>query len=260
MPLVRCPQHGRIYDSDKDRGCPVCLAMGPADHRAKARESKEEKPPATVSWLLVLIVLVLVVAGAIGLWKWHVKKQEEQAAAELRARQELIAPSQPDTSHFARATDLTPIRRARALAATLADILGDNRATLLRFSTGKIDTADTNRTARRRSLEYAAFAKRWHGRLDAATAGGHDFRYAQGVQYSLQMEQVTNHLDAALAVERDMVRPDTVKPVADRREDMVAATGYLNSARTVLSNLPATAAPRPAPTRRVRTHRTVVHH
>jgi hypothetical protein len=254
VPLVRCPQHGRIYDSDKERGCPLCLAMGPADHRAQSREQQGTKPPASVSWMLAIFVLAMVVAGVVFAWKWHEKKVAEEAAAALRARQELIAPTQPDTSHFAPANDLTPIRRARALAATLADIMGDNRAALLRFGTGPIDTADTNRTARRRSLEYATFARRWHARLDDATRSGHDFRYAPGVQYSLQMEQVTNQLSAALAVERDMVPFDHVKALSDRREDLVAASGYLNGARTVLTNLPSTPAPRPAP-RRTTTHR-----
>ena len=138
--------------------------------------------------------------------------------------------------------------------------MGDNRAALLRFSAGPIDTADTNRTARRHSLVYAAFARRWHARLDDATKNGHDFRYEPGVQYSLQMEQVTNQLDAALAVERDVVPFDRVKPLGDRREDLVAAAGYLNGARTVLTNLPSTPAPRPAPTRRTTTtHSTTTH-
>ena len=254
MPLVRCPQHGRIYDSDKDRGCPLCLAQGPADRRAQARDSKEERKAGGVPWIAILAVPVLVGAGIYYGWTYYQQKQEEKAAAELRARQELIAPTQPDTTRFARANDLTPIRRARVLTATLADIMGDNRATLLRFGPGPIDTADTNRTARRRALDWSAFARRWHGRIDDATRNGHDFRYEPGVQYSLQMEQVNNQLAAALAVLRDAVPFDHVKPIGDRRQDLVAVTGYLNGARTVLSNLPAT--PAPAPRRTTSTRRT----
>jgi hypothetical protein len=150
----------------------------------------------------------------------------------------MLQPAIPDTTRFARADDLTPIRRARALASALDGLVRGNRSTLLRFAAGPVDTSVTDRVARRAALAYVQFAARWHARLDNATKDGHDFRYEPGVQFSLQMERATNALDAALAVARDAVPRDNVKAAADRRSDLTAITGYLRSARTELSNLP----------------------
>jgi hypothetical protein len=94
------------------------------------------------------------------------------------------------------------------------------------------------RAGKRHLQQYNAFYKHWMDRLDAITRNGTDFRYAPGVQYSLQMDNVTNQLQAAASVMRDMVRPYAVKPHTERQADIRAATGYLHAAGTVLTNLP----------------------
>jgi hypothetical protein len=234
--LIRCPHHGRIYDSAKEEGCPVCLGLPPGWEK-RAPPPAEQKP--TTNPLLYILLGVLLIAGAgYGGWTWYQKKEAERAAAEERARREMIQPPQPDTMRFARADDLTPIRRARALAATIGGLVGAHRAALLGFPEGPVDTAVADRAAKRQAKAYVQLATRWHTRLDDATKDGHDFRYEPGVQFSLQMERASNALDAALAVARDVVPRDRVKPRADRERDLTAITGYLSSARTELSNLP----------------------
>lgn len=237
MALVRCPHHGRIYDNAKEEGCPVCLSLPPGWEK-KAAAAKKEEPPQSRLSLYLLLGLVVVGGGGYGGWTWYQKKAAERRAAEERARREMIQPTLPDTMKFARADDLTPIRRARGLAGAIGAIVNANRAALLRFPEGPVDTAAADRVVQRRSREYVALATRWHARLDDATKDGHDFRYAPGVQFSLQMEQANNSLGAALAVARDVVPRDRVRPLAERRRDLTAIAGYLAGARTTLSNLP----------------------
>ena len=238
MALVRCPKHGRVYDDAQDAKCPLCqqeVSMPRAPGRAR-----QEPAPAQASGrmmlLAVLLVIALIAGGAYYYFSTHTAADRAQVVRDsLRAA---AAAPVVDTTHFARADDLTPIRRARALRATLLDILSDNRATVLGLTAGPIDTAATDRATRRSVQRYQAFYQRYTGRLDAATRNGSDFRYAPGVQYSLQMENVTNQLRAALSVMRDMIRPLEVKPRTERQEDLRAAAGYLNAAGTVLTNLP----------------------
>ncbi len=239
MALVRCPHHGRIYDSDKEEGCPVCLSLPPGWEKKAAAQQAQAKEKAPTNPLLYLLLAVALLAGAgYGGWTWYQAKQAERLAEEQRALREMLQPTIPDTTRFARADDLTPIRRARSLAAALEGLVSGNRTALLRYAEGPVDTTVTDRAAKRAALAYVQLATRWHARLDAATRDGHDFRYEPGVQFSLQMERATNALDAALAVARDAVPRDRVKPPADRRSDLTAITGYLRSARTELSNLP----------------------
>lgn len=188
--------------------------------------------------LSVLLGLVVVVGSVVLLWsRFHKSPQERAMAARDSLRAIAAGPARPDTSKFAAASDLSPIRHARALRASLLGILG-GRGGLMGFAEGLVDTLATDRAQLRRARSYVAFAKRWHDRLDAVTKNGTDFRYAPGVQFGPQMENVTNQLQAALSVMRDMVRPGTVKPLRERRSDATAAAGYLNAAGTVLTNLP----------------------
>lgn len=237
MALVRCPHHGRIYDSAREEGCPVCLSLPPGWEKRASSAAKPEKAP-TNPLLFVLLGVVAVLGAGYGGWTWYQQKQAERLAAEARAQREMLQPPLPDTMRFARADDLTPIRRARALAASIQGLLGANRSPLLGFAEGPVDTAAPDRATQRAAKAYVQFATRWHARLDIATKDGHDFRYEPGVQFSLQMERATNALDAALAVARDVVPRDQVKPRAERQRDVTAITGYLASARTELSNLP----------------------
>jgi len=187
----------------------------------------------------MLGVLLVVLLGAGGTW-WYLSNNQPEDAAQAAydsLRAVAAGPPRPDTTKFVDPSDYTPIRRARALRNALDQILA-TRAPLLGFREGPVDTSVTDRAEKRRALQYAAFARRWHERLDAATRNGTDFRYAPNTRLGPQMESVTNYLRAALSVMRDMVPPDRVKSMTERRDDAVAARGYLNSASTTLSNLP----------------------
>jgi hypothetical protein len=235
--MVRCPHHGRIYDDAKGEGCPVCQSLPPGWEKRAAAAAKQERTP-TSPFLYAVLGVVLLVGAGYGGWAWYQAKQAERRAAEERARREMLQPTIPDTTVFARADDLTPIRRARSLAAAIDGLISANRSALLGFTEGPVDTASTDRAEQRRSRAYVQLWARWHARLDNATRDGTDFRYEPGVQFSLQMERATNALSAALAVARDVVPPDRVRPRADRQRDLTAIRGYINSARTELSNLP----------------------
>ena len=236
--MVRCPKHGRVYDDAKDAGCPLCLqeqSLPRAPGKAR-KEPESSQSGGRMMLLVVLLVIALVGGGSYYYFSTHSAADRAQAVRDsIRAA---AAIAMPDTTQFARADDLSPIRRARALRAALLDILGDNRRTVLGLREGPIDTTVTDRAGKRAVQQYRTFHQRYHGRIDAATRNGSDFRYAPGVQYSLQMENVTNQLSAALSVMRDMVRPLEVKPRGERQEDLQAAAGYLNAAGTVLTNLP----------------------
>src|SRR6185369_3929899 len=117
-------------------------------------------------------------------------------------------------------------------------MLDSNRSAVLGWAEGTYDTAATDRAVKRRAKQYYDFQKHWQDRLDAMTRGGTEFRYAPGVRYTEQMENVTNQLQAALSVMRDMVRKDAAKPRAERAADITAANGYLRAAGTILTNLP----------------------
>ncbi len=239
MPLVRCPTHGRVYDNAKEEGCPLCREEALLPRAPKKAEAPG--PEATSGGRLVLLaILGLVVAGGGGAY-WYLSRNPEQDRAQI-VRDSLRAiaagPARPDTTKFAAPTDLTPIRRARALRTALDGLLRANRATILGMREGPFDTAAAERAEKQRARQYAAFVGRWHQRLDAATAGGTDFRYAPGTRMGPQMESVTNYLGAAVSVMRDLVPREHVKPRAERQADITATGGYLNSAGTVLTNLP----------------------
>jgi len=56
--------------------------------------------------------------------------------------------------------------------------------------------------------DYLTFVRHWNERLDAATKNGSEFLYRRAPGWP-QMETVTNQLQAALSVMRDMARPTT---------------------------------------------------
>jgi hypothetical protein len=235
--MVRCPKHGRVYDSEKDGECPICL-LEPPGGTVKAPKTPEQAQTEGRKFLLTIGLVLVLVLGAVYLYLSSRKTPQDyaqQARDSLRAI--AAGPARPDTMAFAAASDLSPIRNARALRNSLLATLG-GRGPLMGFREGPVDTLATDRAELRRAKAYVAFAKHWHDRLDAATRNGSDFRYAPGVQFGPQMDNVTNQLQAALAVMRDMVRPGVVKPIAERRADAAAAGGYLAAATTVLTNLP----------------------
>ena len=241
MPLVRCPTHGRVYDTAKDAKCPLCLQeenLPRAPGKARAETTPDEASAKGRLVLLgLLLVVVLIGAGVYWYFDTHNAADRAQAVRDsLRA--EAAGPPRPDTTQFAHANDLSPIRRARSLRASLEGMLSSNRGAVMGWAAGPIDTTVTDRAGKRHVAQYAAFYKHWTDRLDALTRNDADFRYAPGVQYSLQMENVTNQLQAAVSVMRDMVRQYEVKSRTERTADIRAASGYLHAAGTVLTNLP----------------------
>jgi hypothetical protein len=235
--MKRCPTHGRVYDDAKERGCPLCLS-GPPVGKLQSRTDPEE---AAQKGRLVLLVslLVLAAAGASAWYYFSTHNAETRAQAERDSLRAIAAgPPRPDTSVFAKADDLSPIRRARALHAGLSGLIRADRAAVLRYAEGPVDTTVADRTAKRTALAYVRLAERWRSRLDTLTRDGTDFRYEPGVQYSLQMEQVTNYLGAAVSVLRSVAPTNRVRSADDRRNDLTTAGGYLARAASELSNLP----------------------
>jgi hypothetical protein len=241
VPLVRCPIHGRVYDSAKDGKCPLCLqeeSMPRAPGKAAKDTSSEDASAKGRLVLLLLLLFVVLIGGGV---YWYIDSHNSADRAQMvrdSLRAAAAGPPRPDTTRFARASDYSPIRHARALRAGLESMLAANRGALMGWASGPIDTTVTDRAGKRHLQQYNAFYKHWMDRLDAITRNGTDFRYAPGVQYSLQMDNVTNQLQAAASVMRDMVRPYAVKPRTERQADIRAATGYLHAAGTVLTNLP----------------------
>jgi hypothetical protein len=242
VPLVRCAKHGRVYDDSKDAGCSVCVqeaSMPRAPGSSKTVEPDAEGAKSR-GMMLLLGILVVVGVAAGGFYRYTATHNDQTRAQATRDSLRALgaAPAGPDTTKYAAPNDYGPIRRARSLKAGLEGMLHGSRAAVLGWAAGTYDTAATDRAEKRRAKQYDAFQKHWHDRLDAMTRGGTEFRYAPGVRYTEQMENVTNQLQAALSVMRDMVRKDSVKPKAERVADMTAATGYLRAAGTVLTNLP----------------------
>jgi hypothetical protein len=240
VPLVRCPKHGRVYDSDKEEGCPLCLQERSMP-RAPVQKEGPKPPSPFLNYLLIALVLALAGYGAY--YYFVVRNRPSEAAQEFTRRRAAAARlladrGTGDTTKFVDPNDLTPVRQARALKSALEGLLHGQRGTLLGFTEGPIDTAATDRAEKRRVRDYHAFVRRWNDRLDAATKNGSEFLYPPGTRLGPQMETTTNQLQAALSVMRDMVPPDRVKARAERQSDAEAAGGYLNAAGTVLTNLP----------------------
>ena len=240
MPLVRCPKHGRVYDSDKEEGCPLCL-----QDRTMPRAPKQQEGPKPPSPFLNYLLIALVLAGmGYGAYYYFIVRNRPSEAAQEFTRRRATAARMladrgaGDTSKFVDPNDLTPVRQARAMKSALDALLQGQRGALLGFSSGPIDAAATGRAEKRRVHDYLAFVKRWNDRLDAAAKNGTEFIYPPGTRLDQQMETVTNQLQAALSVMRDMAPTERVKSGAERQSDVEAAGGYLNAAGTVLTNLP----------------------
>ncbi|HEY2805632.1 MAG TPA: hypothetical protein VGI92_07225 [Gemmatimonadales bacterium] len=241
MPLVRCPKHGRVYDDAKAAGCSVCmeeLAM-PRAPGGRAKEPVAEAPRSMGGMIILAALIIVGVLGGAIYWYSSTHNAETRAsAARDSLRAEAAGPPQADTTHLALPGDLSPVRRARALRGELESLLHHDRGAILGFAAGSADTTSADRTAQKKAKQYVAFAHRWQGAIDRLTRGGTDFRYQPGVRLERQMDNVTNQLQAAASVMRDMVRITEVKPRAERSTDVRDATGYLNSAGSVLSGLP----------------------
>jgi len=153
---------------------------------------------------------------------------------------------------YADSTDRTPIRQARVYAAALERIYAD-RGALLRFAEGPADTSVTDRAARTRARAYVTFRGRWETRLSGAKPENQKF-YRPGVRWAESLERVNNYLGAARSVMRQAAPADQVVARRERETAFAAARGYLNSARTLLSEMPgdagSTSRPRPAARRR----------
>lgn len=241
MPLVRCPKHGRVYDSEKEEGCPLCL-QDRSLPRAPKQQKEGPKPPSPFLNYL-LIALLLAGAGYGAYYYFVIRNRPSEAALEFTRRRASAARmladrGEGDTSRFVDPNDLTPVRQARAMKSALESLLQGQRGALLGFSAGPIDPAATGHAEKKRVHDYLVFARRWNERLDAAAKNGTEFKYPPGTRLDQQMETVTNQLQAALSVMRDMAPPDRVKSSAERQSDIEAAGGYLNAAGTVLTNLP----------------------
>jgi hypothetical protein len=241
VPLVRCPKHGRVYDSDKEEGCPLCQKEQEMPRAPKPQKEGPKPPSPFLNYLLIALVLAIAAYGAY--YYLIVRNRPTEAALEFTRRRAdaarmLADRGTGDTTKFVDPNDLTPVRQARAMMNALTSLLQAQRGTLLGFSQGPIDSAATDRAEKRRVRDYLTFVRRWNERIDAATKNGSEFLYPPGTRLGPQMESVTNQLQAALSVMRDMAPPDRVKSSAERQSDAVAAGGYLNAAGTQLTNLP----------------------
>ncbi len=209
--------------------------------RAPAKKEEPKPPSPLLNYLL--IALAVLIAGYGAYYYLVVRNRPSEAAQEFTRRRAdaaraLADRGTGDTTKFVDPNDLTPVRRARALKSALQGLLSGQRRALLGFTAGPIDPAATGRAAKKRVRDYLALSRRWHGRLDAATKNGTEFLYPPGTRLGPQMEAVTNQLQAAVSVMRDIAPPDRVRTRAEREADLVAAGGYLNAAGTVLTNLP----------------------
>ncbi|HLZ45646.1 MAG TPA: hypothetical protein VKQ05_08200, partial [Gemmatimonadales bacterium] len=88
MPLVRCPKHGRVYDSDKEEGCPLCLQDRSMPRAPKQKE--EPKPPSPFLNYL-LIALLLAGAGYGAYYYFIVRKQPSEAQLQVAAQRAAAA-------------------------------------------------------------------------------------------------------------------------------------------------------------------------
>src|SRR5262245_3402505 len=69
VPLVRCPTHGRVYDTAKDAKCPLCLQEENMPRApGKAKQSAPVEEPSGGRTVLLLLLLVLVGIGAAAYW------------------------------------------------------------------------------------------------------------------------------------------------------------------------------------------------
>ncbi len=238
MPLVRCPKHGRVYDNSKERGCPLCLKGAAA--------TEGVKPAAKLSRAAVvnIIALVVVLAGGAVAYVVFLKPPPPPPPPQpvVIDTLALLDPGELYTEP----DDPKPVFQARFYAATLQRLYAD-RATLLGFSEGPVDTAATDRASRRRAQAWGLFVTRWQGRLALAKPDTQYF-YRPGVRFAEQLESINNFLGAARSAMRLIAPADRVPARAERQRQLEATRGYLNSARTLLSELPETQAPR-RPTR-----------
>ena len=249
MAMVRCQKHGRIWDNAREEACPLCLqeaSMPRAPGRpSQAKSTSPDEAAAKGRQIMLLMFLVVVGIGGGIYWYMSQNTAADRAQAVRDSLRATVAVTMADTMKFANPSDLTPIRRARTLMAALQGILSANRAAVLGLPEGTIDsTGITDRRAKLRIRQQLTVVRRWHERLNSATRGGTDFRYAPNTRMGPQMESVTNYLGAAVSVMRDIVPPDTaaalvsVRSRADRVADFQAVTGYLNGAANVLTNMP----------------------
>jgi hypothetical protein len=225
--LVRCEKHGRVFDDAQERRCPLCMQGVPG-------RSEPAPPKLSRATLVNIIVLpVLLVAGA-AVWFFYLREPPPPPRP---------APVVIDTAalldegeFFVEPLDRRPIRQARGYAAVIERVYAD-RAALLRFSAGPVDTAAQERTARTRARQYARFQAAWQQRLAAAKPDSQAL-YRPGVQYAPQVESARNFLGAARSALRQAAPPSEVIPLAERQRYLQLARGYLNTARTTLSELP----------------------
>ncbi len=239
--LTRCPKHGRVYDKNTER-CPLCIPGAPAP--GSSDEDKKAKLRGTITNIVAVVVLL---AGAFTGWWVFIRPPPPPPPP---------APVVIDTmalldegEAYADSTDRTPIRQARAYAAALERIYAD-RAALLRFGEGPADTGVTDRAARARARAWLTFRDRWEARLTGAKPDNQKF-YRPGVRWAESLERVNNYLGAARSVMRQAAPADRVVSRRERETAFAAARGYLNSARTLLSEMPSDGSTsRPAARRR----------
>lgn len=226
--LTRCPKHGRVYDKNTER-CPLCIPGAPAP--GSSDEDRKAKRRGTIT--NVVAVVVLLVGGFTGWWLFIRQPPPPPPPAPVVIDTMALL---DEGETYADSTDRTPIRQARVYAAALERVYAD-RGALLRFGEGPADTGATDRAARTRARAYVTFRTRWDARLTGAKPENQKF-YRPGVRWAESLERVNNYLGAARSVMRQAAPADQVVARRERETAFSAARGYLNSARTLLTEMP----------------------
>lgn len=226
--LVRCEKHGRVYDNASERSCPLCRQGAPATVGKPERKKLER---ATVVNLVILGVLLI--GGGAGWYFFFRTPPPPPAPAPVVIDTMALL---DDGERYVDSTSTLPLRQARAYLAALERIYAD-RGPLLNFSAGLVDTTVTARAARTRARQYVQFRSRWLARVTAAKPDSQAF-YRPGARYAEQLLSADNVLGAARSALRQAAPPGEVLPPAERQRLFQSARGYLNSARTTLSELP----------------------
>lgn len=225
--MVRCPKHGRVFDNDKAMGCPLCM------QGVEATEGRTRAPLMSRAAAINLVILAVLLLSAGVAYVVFLREPPPPPVVPVVIDTMALL---DEGELFAEASDRSPIRQARAYAAALERLYVD-RAAVLRAAEVPPDTTVGTRAARARARRYYEFAERWQQRVEAAKPDSQLF-YRPGVAWATQLESVNNYLGAARSGMRQTLSVAGAPPVAERRAHFSAARGYLNSARTLLSEMP----------------------
>ena len=139
---VRCEKHGLVYDDIT--ACPSCQREAAGGGAAAAAVPERKTPVGTL-----VLALLVVLGGAAGVYvlRKHAAEKAAREAAHARAERAaaVVAARVPPSA------EVTLIRRARGLTATLARTLRADRGTILGFTAGPVDTAAADRREAKRA-------------------------------------------------------------------------------------------------------------